>query len=238
MLTGWNRLIPSNCIVCGRSAHLPRSLCPHCEAQLPWIGTHCHGCGLEFAQVTLEDHRCGNCLGTSSTLDACHGLFHYRSPIDKLIPAFKFQAKLHIGSCMGLLLAVAMQTHFQTYGAPDLILPVPLHWRRYLQRGFNQSWELCKIVSRITGIACNNSLVRKQKHTRAQAELNNTKQRAGNLRGAFLLSESVACGNVKTVTIIDDVITTMSTVTALATLLKEHGIQGVEAWCIARTGIR
>ncbi len=231
-------LIPSNCIVCNKSIHKARSLCDYCEKQLPWLGQTCHGCGMEFENLTLQNHRCGQCLIQSNAIDACHGLFHYSSPIDRLIPAFKFQSRLDVGSCLAELLALAMKSHYQSSTWPDLILPVPIHRHRYLQRGFNQSWELCKSVSSSINIESSDKLVRKRRHTRPQAELVSAKERAGNLRGAFVRTPVAIEKNVKTVTIIDDVITTMSTVSTLASLLKDHGIQRVEAWCVARAGIR
>lgn len=188
----------------------------------------------------MTNNRCGKCLSdradTGHYLDRCHSLFLYASPIKQLIPAFKFQARFDIGYCFATLLAVKLVTHIHEHGPPDLLLPVPLHYRRHLQRGFNQSWELVKTVSRRTAIPCSNKVVRKQIHTAAQSDLGSAGERRRNLKNAFALHPNCSLANVTTVTIIDDVITTMSTMNSLAGLLKAHGIQGVEAWSIARAG--
>lgn len=230
------KLIPACCMVCNRPTTRNSNLCAVCELQLPWIKHHCHGCGLEFNAAELPANRCGKCLENTSPLDACHSLFRYSVPLNKLIPAFKFQARFDIGLGFSVLLAAAMNQHYRAFVEPELLLPVPMHYRRHLQRGFNQSWELVREVSRITGIPCSNNLVKKCRHTTAQADLGSARERARNLTGAFSMTSDYDLSNVNRVTIIDDVITTMSTISVLADLLKCRGIQRVEAWSVARAG--
>ncbi len=172
-----------------------------------------------------------------SELDGCHALFHYASPLDKLIPAFKYQERLDIGHCLASLLATEVACWYREHPHPDLIVPVPMHYRRYLRRGFNQSWELCKVIGNTTSLRCSEFSLRKVRHTAAQSDLASARARASNLQNAFEVTRKSALQNVKSVTIIDDVVTTMSTVSTLARLLKGHGIQRVEAWCVARAGI-
>lgn len=229
-------VFPTCCMVCHKTISSEISLCSHCEQQLPWLRNHCHGCGLEFDAVELPAHLCGQCAGKDRDVDACHGLFHYSAPLNRLIPAFKFQARFDIGYSLARLLGAAMSKHYQQHNAPDLLLPVPQHYRRHLHRGFNQSWELVQEVGRVTAIPYSNKLLKKHKHTRAQSELGSARERARNLAGAFKLAPEFELGNVNRVTIIDDVVTTMATVSALAKLLKSHGIQGIEVWCVARAG--
>ncbi|MEQ8315178.1 MAG: ComF family protein [Gammaproteobacteria bacterium] len=235
-----NQVFPTCCMVCNRTIASSYSLCQECEQQLPWMEAHCHGCGLAFPEAVLVNNRCGQCLSDYAdrghALDRCHSLFHYSSPLNNLIPAFKFQARFDIGHCFASLMAVKLAAHFHQHGRPDLLLPVPLHYRRYRERGFNQSWELVKTVSRHTAVPCSNTVLLKQKHTAAQSDLGSARERRRNLTNAFVLHPNCSLESVTTVTIIDDVITTMSTVNNLAGLLKAHGIQGVEAWSIARAG--
>ena len=239
--TAFNKLcnlVPTLCIVCKRQCHGAYSLCPECEAQLPAIGSHCQRCGLPFPERQLQQARCGNCLGKEFPVQQCHALFHYSSPINKLLSSFKYRARLDIGRSLGCLLAHKMSSVYSKKTAPDLLIPVPMHPRRYFQRGFNQSWELTRFCGDMTGFKTCANLVKKTRHTESQTSLSSHKKREANLHKAFAINGRMALDNVSKITIIDDTVTTMATVSALARLLRSHGIPEVEVWCIARTSIR
>ncbi|MCG8415822.1 MAG: hypothetical protein MI746_16530 [Pseudomonadales bacterium] len=165
---------------------------------------------------------------------SCRGLYHYSSPVDALLGAFKFGGRLDVGYGLSRLLARAIGEHYGTGSKPDLLIPVPIHTRRYLQRGFNQAWELAKVAGKLNGIEVSNRLVIKTRHTEAQSNLASATERKNNLRRAFEINPRFPVRDVTHVTIIDDVVTTMTTVTAIAKLLQRHGISRVEVWCVAR----
>ena len=224
------RLFPTNCLICLKSCPGKFPLCSICESQLPWLDSSCIRCGLPFAPKNLRNGYCGKCLGVDFPVDACQALFSYNSPVRELINGFKHQQRLDIGNCLAYLMAsrfAAIQT--------DLLLPVPISYRRFCGRGFNQSWELTRFIARALGIPCSNKLLRKVRHTPAQSTQKSVAARQGNLQGAFSIMQQEQLANVNTVTIVDDVVTTMSTVSSLAKLLKRQGIRGVQVLCIART---
>ncbi|RLA51497.1 MAG: ComF family protein, partial [Gammaproteobacteria bacterium] len=117
----------------------------------------------------------------------------------------------------------------------DLLLPVPLHWRRLWQRGFNQSDLLCRQLRcahpALTGAVLENRLVRRHRATAAQSG-SNASQRARNLRGAFTARRP--CDNLR-IAIVDDVLTTGATASAVASVLQAAGASHIEVWCLART---
>ena len=113
---------------------------------------------------------------------------------------------------------------------PEAILPVPLHWRKQWLRGYNQAQELARPISKQLSIPCNNRLLRRIRATKVQAGLSKL-SRHSNLKNAFAVGEH----NYRHVAILDDVVTTGSTVTTLVKLLKKSGCERVDVWAICRT---
>ena len=196
---------------------------------MPWLGSHCRRCGQAFPGELLRDGCCGGCIGKRFAVDSCHALFSYSSPIRELIAALKYRQRLDIGFGLGQVLAAAM-----AHEATDLLLPVPMSGRRFRQRGYNQSWELTRTVARQLSIPANNKILAKLRHTPAQSSLASAAARKQNLRGAFAVTDADALQGLRCVTLIDDVTTTMATVTGLARALKRHGVGRVQVWCLAR----
>jgi len=117
-------------------------------------------------------------------------------------------------------------------GGADLLMPVPLHWSRRLKRGFNQAEIFAKEISRITGIPVDSRTLRRCRATSSQAGLSR-RQRRENLRGVFVVSDSARVRG-RSVAVIDDVMTTGTTVGACAQALKKAGAARVTALTAAR----
>ncbi|MCG9554202.1 ComF family protein [Vibrio sp. Isolate31] len=115
-----------------------------------------------------------------------------------------------------------------------LITSVPLHWRRYAHRGFNQSQLLANYAAQELGVK-NEVLFRRVHSTASQQGLNKS-ARLHNLKNAFALRKHNFQGAVPShVAIIDDVVTTGSTVYQLCLLLLEVGVKRIDIYCICRT---
>ena len=114
---------------------------------------------------------------------------------------------------------------------PEAVVPVPLALRRYRERGYNQASELALAIRRITHVTVKSDIVIRQRETTEQAGLDR-KARHKNVRGAFT---AVAPLRARSVAILDDVVTTGSTVRELAKVLLEAGAEQVAVWSIART---
>jgi ComF family protein len=151
--------------------------------------------------------------------------------VSDLILQLKHGAQLQAARLLGELLSQAVMEVLTPDSAPDLLIPVPLHWQRRWQRGFNQSLELASTLSHATAIPVADDRVKRIKRTPSQRGLTRT-QRLQNLRGAFFCTKPV---DDLRIAIIDDVMTTGSTVTRLAETLISSGARQVEVWCAART---
>jgi ComF family protein len=147
-----------------------------------------------------------------------------------LIRNFKFHQQLHLSVPLARLLIARLG---QLDNLPDLILPVPLHPDRLKERGFNQTLEIGRIVSKHYAIPLDWGRVKRIRATRAQSHLSEQERRR-NLRHAFRVYQSVR--GLKLV-ILDDVITTGSTLAELSKVLKKAGAKQIESWAIARTNL-
>lgn len=174
-----------------------------------------------------KDDVCGHCLLQPPAWDFLHILADYQFPLNGLIHQLKYQHKVLPAVLFGRMLA---ELYPANEPKPEVILPVPLHWRRQWQRGYNQAQELARPVSKQLGIPCHPRLLRRIRATQVQAGLSR-ELRLTNLNHAFRIRPH----NYRHVAVLDDVVTTGVTVTTLVHLLKESGCQRVDVWAICRT---
>ena len=170
---------------------------------------------------------CGECQKQRPDFDCCYASFAYQEPIRHLIHGLKFNARFANARLLATLMAEQLQA---IPNKPELLIPVPLHPQRYRQRGYNQSIELTRHLSKQLHIPFDLNGCQRIRNNIPQAELG-AKQRRRNLRRAFVAQPFF---NVQSVAIIDDVMTTGSTVRAMATALKHSGISHIQIWVCAR----
>lgn len=201
-------------------------LCAGCQRDLPRLRNPCWQCGLP---LPTKADSCLACITEAPIFSHCFSAFAYAAPLDALINNFKNGNQRAIGRCLGLLLARSYIRHHQSY--PDLWLPVPLHSSTRRSRGFNQAEDLAVSLSKLTHRPLLSKVVQRSSKTAAQKQLSRT-QRQENMRKAFNTSGDFSG---KTIAIVDDVITTGATVTALAETLLNAGASDIEVVCVART---
>lgn len=221
-------LFPYRCILCLAPGD-GQDLCPPCRAELPWLGTACPRCA---APLTTKDIPCGRCLRRPPPQAATIAAFEYAFPVDRLLLHLKFSNGLVAGRVLGELLAQHLKQCGSGSGIrePDAIVPVPLHPRRLRERGFNQALELAVPVSKALGIRLMPTGCRRVRATPPQTGLQGRARRR-NVAAAFAADPNV---RGKHIAVVDDVITTGSTVAAVTTALYRAGAASVQAWCIAR----
>ena len=170
---------------------------------------------------------CGDCQRAPPAFDAVQALYSYRWPVNNLITGLKYQQHWHLARLFGEAVE-AEQARFDS--DIDYLVPMPLHTRRLRQRGYNQSIEIARHISRLKDIPMGRHLCRRIRDTRPQT-LCPGSERKRNVRGAFIVD-----GNVKglRLAIVDDVVTTGSTANELARVFKQAGADHVEVWCVAR----
>jgi ComF family protein len=178
---------------------------------------------------------CGQCLQCRPIYNKTISAFYYANPIDNLVTQFKFHHNLAYGKILSQLLTEKLLYHYQNQPKPELIIPVPLHRKRLIERGYNQAIELAKPIAQQLKIKLTKTTVKRIKHTARQSDLA-LKNRAKNLRNAFQLTKPLT--KYQHIALIDDVITTSQTIQSLAkSILKQHPLI-IDVWCIARTDIK
>lgn len=221
-----SRLLPSVCLICGGRGRPGLDCCGGCEADLPVVRAQCLRCGLAMPASTQA---CGRCARRLPAFERTWPGFAYDGPIERLVHRFKFHHDLACGRLLAGLTAhrlVACGAH-----RPQALIPVPLHWRRQLWRGFNQSRMLADDLSRQLGRIPVAPLLRRARATPAQSGLP-AASRGANVRGAF--SVHLPDCRLRHVALVDDVMTTGTTLDACARVLQKAGVERIDVWVVAR----
>lgn len=221
-----NSFYPSCCVLCAAVGLAGRDLCNCCEALLPFQDSACPQCAAVLTQTSLL---CGNCLKNPPLFDRSYALFRYQEPVSSLIHKLKFNARLVYARLLSDLWLQRYRDQIRML--PECIIPVPLHASRLRKRGFNQALVLAEPIAKALGIPLDMQHCVRIRNTDSQTGLAISERRT-NLYKAFALKPGL---KAKRVALLDDVMTTGSTVEALAAVLKEGGVEQVDVWVMART---
>lgn len=245
----------SYCMICARKAATGIDLCAECEGLLMRM-RHIDGQGCE-TQVCIEcgllcnifpgvvasmpdeddrtddphTHYCAQCCASSGILTRIIAAYRYEFPLGRLIQQMKYHEKRQVARVFGSLLARAVRRTTRNTQLPDMLIPVPLHRRRQLQRGFNQARDIAKWCAKDLNNLPVDDCVSRVVDTESLAGLNRA-ERQYRILGAFRTTAAVAD---KRVAIVDDVLTTGATARELARELYDSGASSVELWVLART---
>ncbi len=177
---------------------------------------------------------CGACQRKLPPYHRAIASFSYVDPVAHLIHGLKYGQRLDYGRFLGEQLANTLQSAHDLI-MPDCLLPVPLHRKRLMERGFNQACEIAKPVAKRFGLTVLKSgMVERSRHTAEQSQLS-AKERRSNLKNAFSTNTNV---NGLSIAIIDDVMTTGATVSELSRVLIADGARRVEVWVASRAADR
>ncbi len=219
--------LTGRCILCDAIGQPGLDICQGCEAELPGLGPHCRHCALPLP--SLDQTLCGQCQLMPPPFERTVASYLYQYPVAELIGGFKYNRHLSYGKVLtlaGLNRFVSAYNH----DLPDIITPIPLHWRRRLKRGFNQSEHIAGYLSKGLGIPLL-TLLKRSQFTPPQQQLD-AQQRRQNLRGAF---EATQVLEGQCVAVVDDVMTTGATATEVTKQLLDAGAGEVHIWVLART---
>ena len=224
---------PPRCVCCGGSAGT-ENLCAGCRSDLPAVLAGCRQCANPLPEPV---ERCGECLRRTPAFDHARAAVVYRSPVDRLVQRFKFQRDLAAGRALAACLAERLTgptpwiDRIPFRERPQLLVPVPLHWRRLARRGFNQAERLAlDLADHMDGPPVH-ALLRRVRATATQSALV-AGQRGANVRGAFRCRPLPP--GLTHVALLDDVMTTGATLDECARTLKRAGVKRVEVWVVAR----
>ena len=230
---------PSDCRLCGipltNISRLP--VCPEClDSMEPIRVPQCVQCGERLlpAQLLMGDARCRGCREFEPDFDRAVSFGEYAGALRGLIHLLKYDNVMPAAPVLGAKLAEAI-TQLQPFGdEPPLLVPVPLHKSKRSERGFNQAELIVRAAAKSLPQALEVAVVlKRQRPTHSQVGLTR-EERIANLRDAFRV---VAAERVKgrTVIVVDDVMTTGTTVSECARVLKKAGAERVWAATVART---
>ena len=164
-------------------------------------------------------------------VQAVYSAVFYDENAQQIVQRYKYNGcqDLHVYMATQMLRALPDDIN----PANTCLVPIPLHWTRYLWRGFNQSYLLAKHISSITKIPVVHALKR-VKRTAQQTQLNKT-EREQNLRDAFVLSTSIP---QRRVLLVDDVYTTGATMHAAAIAVQQTGAKRIDSLTFARVATK
>jgi ComF family protein len=220
-------LYPPTCLLCGDPGAAHRDLCAPCATALPYNRHPCPRCGAALNETAPGDSLCGRCQKERPQYDATIAPLLYQDPVRYLIRALKFGGRHPCARLLGTLLAEPIATLSER---PERIIPVPLHPKRYRQRGFNQAMEIARPIARRLKIPLDPTACSRTRNTPPQARLT-AKERKRNLSDAFTIKKGFAAEHIA---LVDDVITTGATVNELARALRKTGIKRIDVWACAR----
>jgi ComF family protein len=201
-------LFPPRCCLCsfpGESLEL--DLCAFCRAELPWANSLSNG---RFVAL------------------------HFAHPADDLVRQLKYHGVIANGRVLGVLLAQSVTE--QRVPLPKLLIPVPLHIAKQRERGFNQAAALARHAGRLLDIPVARAAVVRVRNTPSQTSLD-VAARHRNVLGAFEINgerQTSRLLDAEHVAIVDDVITTGSTVNELRRVLLAAGVRRVDVWAVAQ----
>lgn len=225
---------PASCPICGADAPGP-PICPDCRAELLGAaGPACPRCALSVGPWADLARGCSACRGKRLGYDAAIALGPYSGPIRDLCLRLKHRRDAWLARWLAGLLASARTGALRDEigdGRPPLVVPVPLHWRRRLARGYNQAEALADALASTLGLPSARPL-RRIKGAAKLAGMGRV-ERADRLKGAFACRAGRGLSG-RTVLLVDDVLTTGATCGSAARALKTAGVGRVVAVVIAR----
>lgn len=224
-------LFALSCLVCGGNAGRGLPLCRGCEADLPRIPDPCPGCALPLPSgQAAGTGPCPACRRGRPLDGIAVAATAYAFPVDALVQQLKFGGRQPVAPVLGALLARAVRERYGADRLPEAIVPVPLHARRLRERGFNQATLIARAASRALRVPVLANAVQRPRETTAQSGLD-LRRRRRNLQDAFVVTAPLPAH----VAIVDDVVTSGSTVASLAGALSRAGATRIDAWAVART---
>src|SRR5215217_4371552 len=225
-------LYPPVCTICGSTVRAGDYLCNDCEAKtIRIVPPFCQKCSEAFEGSISHAFTCANCAHRTMHFDAAVAAYRGRGVVRQIIHEFKYARQIHLQHLVARWLCAALDDERLRGRKFDVIVPVPLHASRQRERGFNQAKLIAQLLGAHTSIPVKPLLVR-VRYTTTQTALDRA-ERMENLHNAFRLRKNADVRGLR-VLLIDDVLTTGSTLNECARVLKRAGAISVHAATAAR----
>lgn len=229
---GGRLLFPPVCAGCRRLVAEPGALCARCWPSLRFIEAPlCPVMGTPFAHEMGEGFLSAEAITDTPLFSRARAAVIYEGVAGRMVQALKYADRTDLAPWMARWMARAGH---ELIADADLVVPVPLHWRRFWSRRFNQSAELGRALSERTGLRFAPEALVRAKNTRQQVGLR-TRERTENVRAAFAVPEPFRpLVKHRRVILVDDVFTTGATVGAATRALLKGGAARVDVLTFAR----
>ncbi len=226
-------LLPHVCTACGRDVPTSEGLCASCSERLLTLVAlpYCPRCGATVGpNIPVREDGCWACGHVLPRFAKVIRLGPYAHPLRGLVGRLKYHNRDAVAGRLGDMLAHAVESHCPDENF-DVIVPVPMYWRRRLQRGYNHSAVLAGVLGRRLKIPVGEEL-RRTRNTPPQVRLSRTR-RIENVKGAFVVKSKryVAAARVL---LIDDVTTTGATANESARTLLAAGASSVHLAVVSK----
>jgi ComF family protein len=234
-LIGAQHLIyPGCCLLCGQPlAAAQTHFCSLCHQELfADSESTCPRCAGTIGPFTVIDGRCGACRRESFAFEQVLRLGRYDGLLREVILRLKRQRGEGLAELLGEYWAKEAAARFASLRF-DVLVPVPLHWLRRWQRGYNQSAALCRGLATKLGVSYHPSWLRRVRHTPRQTSRPTPAERKANVRDAFRVRPGAPLAG-RTILLVDDVMTTGATASEAARALRAGGASRVVVAVLAR----
>lgn len=230
-------LYPGHCFACNKNLHDEENpyVCKTCLENIKGIGVsvkRCSKCGFTLAPGTFSSEKgCFECENSNLRFDRGFFVSDYEGPLKELIHQYKYNKQEFLSKLLGDLSI----NHLLLQGILheiDIVVPVPLHWKKKLKRGFNQSDLIARRISKELDIPISRNNICRIKNTLSQTKLTRV-QRQINVSGAFRVKQPKVFSK-KRALLVDDVLTTGITASECSRTLKKAGIRKVYLFALAR----
>lgn len=223
--------LPTLCVAC-REPVAGEGVCAKCWAGLSFIAPpYCARLGIPFVYDPGPGMLSMQAIADPPAYQRARAAVRYDDVARTLVHQLKYHDRTDLAPTMGRWMARAGA---ELLDEADLLVPVPLHWRRGFSRRFNQSGALARAISRLSGVAVSRDALRRVRPTEHQVGLSRA-ERAANVQGAFKVAPSSRAGiQGRRVILIDDVLTSGATVDACARALLRAKAAQVDVLVFAR----
>jgi ComF family protein len=228
-----NLFYPNTCSSCGEDLHalLKTKICDKCKKAFPAIkGLVCQKCGMPLPDGGEFCYMCRK-YPREHNFDKMRSVYLYKDNVRKLILKFKYSNRAFLAKDFGLFMYETMK-NYSFYDETDFMIPVPLNILRRIKRGYNQAELLAEVLSLKSNVPVLKNVLFRKKITKQQFKLSKI-ERAKNIKDSFSVKNNEFVKD-KIILLIDDIATTLATISACSLVLKRAGAKKVYALTFAR----
>lgn len=223
-------LMPPQCLSCGTAVDRHGGVCAACFSRIAFITRpYCNICGVPVETFDNDDIMCGACIRERPAFRCARAVFAYKDEGRDLVLQLKHADRTDLARHLAPWMT---REGAEVIATADVIVPVPVHWRRLVARTYNQAALLANIISVATGKPVVADALERRRATPPQGGLGREARRR-NVAGAFVTKRPAAVAG-KIVLLVDDVLTTGATADACARALLKADAAAVDVLALAR----